>query len=97
MRTISIRQFQQNFHKELKDVPFVISRRRIPVFVLTTITDNNNVVTIKPKVNKPAVMPKPKQPPKVPKTIREEKPSSFKKCPHGVLLGIGYCQKGCKM
>jgi len=66
-------------------VPFVITKRKIPVFTVTPIT-TNNVVTSKLKriVAKPNI-----------KSIIEDK--ELKKCPHGVILGIGFCNKGCKM
>lgn len=40
MRKVSIRQFQQNFHKELKDIPFEITRKGETVaFVVTKLED----------------------------------------------------------
>lgn len=53
MRKVSIRQFQQNFHKELADLPFVITRRGedIAVVVLTAnevmekMTEHVNAIT----------------------------------------------------
>lgn len=32
MRTIGLRQFQQNLHKEIKDLPFLVTRKGAPVF-----------------------------------------------------------------
>ena len=44
MREISVRQFQQNFHKELKDLPFVVTKHGYP-FVRVEKMGKMNVVT----------------------------------------------------
>ena len=36
MRQIGLRQFQQNLHKELQDLPVTITKKGIPLYVVTS-------------------------------------------------------------
>ena len=43
MRKIGVRQFQQNFHKELKDLPFVVTKDGNDYCVVTPLTAINDI------------------------------------------------------
>ncbi len=65
MKKITIREFQQQFHKTIKDVPFVVTSRGIDMYVVTSVKDYQaqpkiNVVTLPPKnvVTSPKVLTK---------------------------------------
>jgi len=45
MRTIGLRQFQQNLHKELADLPVTITRKGIPAYIITDVTANAEETT----------------------------------------------------
>lgn len=54
MRSISIRQFQRNFYKEIATLPIVVTKNNKPVFVVTLPTPN--VVTSDSQQAKPKIV-----------------------------------------
>ncbi len=43
-RRVGLRQFQQNFHKEIKELPFIVTKYGKDLFVVTKLT--TDVVTL---------------------------------------------------
>lgn len=46
MRKVGIRQFRDNFYRELKDVPFTITIHGKPVYEIIKVNTDKNIVTI---------------------------------------------------
>ncbi len=46
MRRIGVRQFQQNFHKELKDLPFVVTKDGNDYCVVTPLTAIDDIAKV---------------------------------------------------
>jgi len=72
-RLVPIRQFQRNFYKEIKDLPLVITKNKLPFLRVTTYSPDTTIsgVTIKEK-ELPVTTPKP----------------SKKFCKHGYMKGL---------
>ena len=90
MRTISIRQFQQHFHKELASLPFTVTKRGVPYFnVVTYNGTDHNVTTVISSSSKTIEALVEKMNP-----ILQEKRPDIKLCKHGSAKGL--CKFGCK-
>ncbi len=53
MRLVTTREFQQNLHKELQDLPLIVTRRGEKAFLVTEYTPEmlkKHVTTLKPNV-----------------------------------------------
>lgn len=82
MRSISIRQFQQHFHKELASLPFQVTKHGKPYFNVTTI--NGVTTSVEPNVTTKE---------EVVERIQKQQPT-LQLCEHGSMKDL--CKFGYK-
>jgi hypothetical protein len=48
MRQVSVRQFQQHFHSELQELPFLVTKRNKPYFYVLAYNQASGTVSVLP-------------------------------------------------
>lgn len=86
MKQIGIREFNTNISRYLKEAPIQIKKRNIIVATILP-GEKKEPTNVATSTNVPLLKKKP---------LERTTGAKSKICPHGVLLGVGNCRKGCK-